>query len=108
VARRLDDFQIAKPAGCNLTGRAVDALEPHFGDNFLASVQTCRDGRQRLALTGAFLFPELNRRWTQMNADKKHIPYPSRHQRFLLFGCQYLRGGLAAATNLRPSAFICG
>src|SRR5438094_9393683 len=29
-----------------------------------------------------------------MNADKKHIPYPGRIQRFLRFGRQYLRGGL--------------
>src|SRR5438094_2450898 len=29
-----------------------------------------------------------------MNADKKHIPYPGRIQRFLRFGRQYLRGVL--------------
>ena len=60
MARRFDDFQIAKPAVCNLTGRDVDALEPHIDDNFLAFLQTCRDGRQRLALTGPGRFCLLN------------------------------------------------
>jgi hypothetical protein len=34
VARRFDNVQIAKPAGCNLTGRDVDAFEPQNDDNF--------------------------------------------------------------------------
>ena len=52
MARRFDDFQIAKPAACNSGIRDVDVVEPHIDDNFLEFVQTCRDGRQRLALTG--------------------------------------------------------
>jgi len=69
MARRFDDFQIAKPAACNLTGRDVDVLEPHIDHDFLAFVPTCREGRERLALNGPGRFCLLHltadkRRWT--------------------------------------------
>ena len=60
MALRSDDFQIAKTAGCKLTGRDVDVLEAQIDEDFLAFVPTRRAGRKRLALTGPRRFCFLN------------------------------------------------
>jgi len=50
----------------------------------------------------------INRGWTQMDADTKRSRLQAQGRRAALFALHLQSGGLAAANHLRASASICG